>query len=130
MAENEGRLKELRKYEGLLVRRREFYQEIDRSRVRLDALYASGRPAAAMRKEKAAVLSNLRDQFRELHRRWGGRGLEGWMKEDINNGHIVSLKIYADQMPAFRSLLAESEGDFDLFFKKVKHAVIARKSSN
>jgi predicted aminopeptidase len=115
---HEGRLADLRRYEGLLVRRREFYQEIDRSRWKLEALYASGRSASVMRREKAAILAKLHDQFRELHRRWGGHGLEAWLEEDIHNGHIVSLKIYAEKMPMFQSLLAESHGDLQLFFNK------------
>ena len=127
---HEGRLDDLRKYEGLLVRRREFYQEIDRSRGKLEALYASGQPESVMRREKAAILSNLRDQFRELHRRWGGRGLEAWMQEDINNGHIVSLKIYSDQMPRFRNLLLDSDGDLEVFFKKVECMKLPKETTN
>ena len=115
---HQGRLAELRHYEGRLVRRREFYQEIDRSRLSLKALYASSHSAPVKRREKATVLSRLRDQFRELRRRWGGRGLESWLVEDIHNGHIVSLNIYADKMPAFQDLLAGCDGDLDLFFKK------------
>ena len=115
--QHEGRLDDLNKYEQLLVRRREFYQEIDRSRASLETLYASGKPAAEMRREKAAILGELHDQFRELHERWGGRGLEAWLQENINNGHIVSLRIYSDQMPEFRALLKESGGDFARFFK-------------
>jgi predicted aminopeptidase len=115
---HEGRLADLRKYQGRLVKRREFYREIDRSRWRLEALYASGQPAPAMRRQKAAILAKLRDQFRELRRRWGGHGLEAWLVEDINNGHIVSLNLYADHMPAFEKLLADCGGDLDLFFKK------------
>lgn len=118
---HEGRLAELRHYEQRLVRRREFYQEIDRSRLRLEALYASGKPEPVMRREKAAILANLHGQFLELRRRWGGHGLEGWLEEKINNGHIVSLRIYADHMPAFQSLLTECGGDLDLFFKRVGH---------
>jgi predicted aminopeptidase len=116
---HEGRLTELWKYQGRLVRRREFYQEIDRSRLQLGALYASDFPAPVMREKKRAILNRLRDQFRELRRRWGGRGLEGWLREDINNGHIVSLKLYADQMPPFQALLAHCGGDLDLFYQKV-----------
>lgn len=112
-----GRVAELRQYEGRLVRRREFYQEIDRSRWTLKSLYASNRPPADKRREKAAVLSKLREQFGELRRRWGGRGLESWLVEDLNNGHIVSLNIYADQMPAFQKLLAQCDGNLELFFK-------------
>ncbi len=114
----EGRLAELRKYETRLVRRRQFYQEIDRTRGKLKSLYASGRPVAEMRREKAAILAKLRDDFRELRRRWGGHGLEYWLEEDINNGHIVSLDLYYQQMPVFRKLLADCGGDLDLFYKK------------
>lgn len=116
---HEGRLAELRHYEGRLVRRREFYQEIDRARRRLAALYASGKPAPVMRREKAAILAGLHGQFLELRRRWGGHGLEGWLEENIHNGHIVSLRIYADHMPAFQALLARCGGNLDLFFKRV-----------
>ena len=115
---HEDRLAELRNYEGRLVRRREFYQEIDRSHLKLEALYASGKSAAEKRREKAAVLTGLRDQFRELRRRWGGHGLEEWLVEDLNNGHIVSLNIYADKMPVFQNLLGACGGDLDLFFRK------------
>lgn len=115
---HEGRFADLRKYQGRLVKRREFYREIDRSRRRLETLYASGQSAPAMRRQKAAILAKLRDQFRELRRRWGGHGLEAWLVEDINNGHIVSLNLYADHMPTFEKLLAECGGDLDLFFEK------------
>ncbi|MES2438123.1 MAG: aminopeptidase [Verrucomicrobiota bacterium] len=115
---HEGRLAELRRYEGRLVRRREFYQEIDRSRRSLEKLYVSGRPEPVMREKKAAILLKLRDQFRELRRRWGGRGLEEWLTEDINNGHIVSLNLYADKMPLFEKLLQDCGGDLVLFYKK------------
>jgi len=117
---HEGRLAELRHFERRLVRRREFYQEVDRSRHELEALYASNRPVPVKRREKAAILARLRDQFLELRRRWGGTGLEAWLVEDLNNGHIVSLKIYADKMPVFQSLLAECGGDFERFFDRAE----------
>ena len=115
----EGRVADLRKYEGLLVRRREFYQEIERSKNELETLYASGLPAESMRERKQVVFARLKQRFRELHDRWGGRGLEGWMEEDINNGHIVSLKIYAARMPEIRDLLERCGGDFDRLFKSL-----------
>ena len=113
-----GRTVDLRKYEKRLVRRREFYQEVEIARGRLNALYASGVPAAEMRSKKVAILEKLRDQFRELRRRWGGHGLESWLKEDLNNGHIVSLDLYFQQMPVFEKLLADCDGDLKVFFHK------------
>lgn len=112
------RMEDLERYEGRLVRRRQFYQEVDRARRRLNAIYQSGRSPQEMRREKAGILSNLRGQFRELRRRWGGRGLESWLKEDLHNGHIVSLSLYYQQMPVFEKLLAECDGNLDLFYQK------------
>ena len=43
------------------------------------------------------------------------------MEEDLNNGHIVSLDLYFQQMPVFEKLLADCQGDLPLFFKKANH---------
>ena len=114
----QGRLADLKNYQGRLVRRREFYREIDRARGSLAALYASGQRTSVMREKKTAILVKLRGQFRALRRRWGGHGLESWLHEAINNGHIVSLNLYAEKMPVYEKLLAECGGDLDLFFQK------------
>ncbi|MEX1048271.1 MAG: aminopeptidase [Akkermansiaceae bacterium] len=118
---HEGRLKELEAYKQRLVRRGEFYREIDRARLQLEALYASRQPVPAMRRQKAEILTNLRGQFLELRRQWGGSGLDSWVKTDINNGHIISLQLYHQHIPAFERLLAESGGDLDRFFERVRH---------
>jgi predicted aminopeptidase len=115
---HQGRFSELRRYEQRLIRRREFDQKIDSTRSALEKLYSSSCPAPVMRRKKAEIFVRLRDQFRELRRNWGGRGLESWLTEDLNNGHIVSLKIYAQDMPALQNLLTSCKGDLNLFFKK------------
>jgi predicted aminopeptidase len=116
---HQNRIADLKKYQTRLLRRREFYIEIDRARQQLEALYASSLSLPVKREKKAAIFAVLRDDFRELRRRWGGHGLEGWLHEDLNNGHLISLKIYADQMPAFATRLADCHGDLDLFFKQL-----------
>ncbi len=117
----QGRSADLKKYQGRLTRRRQFYQEIDHAKNALGKLYASAQSKPIMRREKAVILARLRDQFRELRRRWGGHGLETWLNEDINNGHIVSLQLYADLMPAFESLLKQCDGDLAVFYQKAKN---------
>jgi predicted aminopeptidase len=117
---DQGRMEDLRKYEGRLVKRREFYAAVEVGHQQLEALYASNKSDEEKRAEKKVILDKLRDQFHELRRRWGGKGLEGWLQHNINNGHIVSLKLYNEQMPMFRQLLADSHGDLDLFFQRVK----------
>jgi predicted aminopeptidase len=118
---HEGRLKDLENYEQRLVRRGEFYREIERARLQLVALYASHQEPSAMRRQKAEILKKLRDQFLELRRQWGGHGLESWLTADINNGHIISLQLYHQHIPTFEHLLAQTGGDLDRFFKLLPH---------
>lgn len=115
---SQGREADLQKYQGRLVRRREFYHEIEIARSRLESLYASGESTSVMRSRKAEILEKLRDQFCELRRRWGGHGLESWLKEDLNNGHIVSLDLYFQQIPVFQKLLTQCDGDLSRFYQQ------------
>jgi predicted aminopeptidase len=118
---HEGRDADLKKYEARLVRRAEFYERIEFTRAELEKLYESGIPPEEMRKKKAALFGDLRDRFRELRRKWGGRGLEGWLTRDINNADLVSLATYQEHVPSFHRLLEECGGDLELFFKRAKH---------
>ncbi|MBK1884257.1 aminopeptidase [Luteolibacter pohnpeiensis] len=111
---------DLKKYRERLVKRQEFYAQIEIARGALEKLYASGIPPEQMRERKKAILADLQQAFRDLRKRWGGRGLEGWLKEDINNAHLVSLITYQEHVPAFKQLLEECGGDLDVFFKKAK----------
>lgn len=117
---HQGRLKDLHRYEELLVKRDQFYRQIEATRGRLEILYARGRPEKEMRREKAITLKQLQDQLRDLRRRWGGHGLESWLKGDLNNAHLVSVITYQDQGPVFRKLLKDCGGDPETFFKRAK----------
>ena len=114
------RMEDLKKYEARLIRRAEFYDRIDRTRAGLEKLYASGLPPETMRCRKAELFGDLRDRFRELRRRWGGRGLEGWLTRDINNADLVSLATYHEHVPTFHKLLADCGGDLERFFREAK----------
>ncbi len=117
---HQGRGADLKNYEARLVRRGQFYSRIDATRAELKELYALGRPEEEMRREKARIFRGLQDDFRELRRRWGGRGLENWLTEDVNNAHLVSAITYHHHVPAFHKLLAECGGDLKLFFEKAE----------
>lgn len=115
-----GRTEDLRKFRQRLVRRAQFYDQIDSTRADLAALYVSGIPEDRMRLRKKALFRELQDSFRELRRRWGGRGLEGWLTMELGNAHLVSVATYHQHLPDFRKLLADSGGDLDEFFRRVK----------
>lgn len=111
---------DLRKYEALLVKREEFYQEIETTRKKLETLYASGKPDDEKRKLKAAALGDLQNRFITLRRRWGGRGLESWIEMKLNNAHLVSVITYQKNTAVFRRLLQDCKGDPDEFFKRAE----------
>lgn len=115
-----GRMKDLRNYEARLVRRAEFYERIETTRAALEKLYVSGESEEVMRSRKAELFEDLRTRFRELRRRWGGRGLEGWLTREINNADLVSLATYQEHVPVFRQLLNDCGGDLDVFFVRAK----------
>jgi predicted aminopeptidase len=117
---SQRRFSDLRRYEELLVKREEFYQEIETTRGKLEALYASGKPAAEKRRLKAAALRDLQDRFIALRRRWGGRGLESWIETKLNNAHLVSVITYQRNTAVFRRLLAECHGDSAEFFRRAE----------
>jgi predicted aminopeptidase len=118
---HEGRTAELKHYEARLVRRMQFYEKIEQSRDRLETLYQSQLPAETMRKQKALILTDLREDFLDLRRRWGGRGLESWIRGEINNASLVATLTYHQHIPTFKKLLADSGGDFEKFFRTAKY---------
>lgn len=135
-----GRTAELQKFRERIVRRSEFYDEIERTRLRLEKLYASDLSESQMRSQKSAEFDALRVGFRTLRRRWGGHGLEWWLTAGINNADLVSLETYHREVPRFRELLRENQGDLERFFAAVKllpsrpdsdseHSVPSRRSS-
>lgn len=117
---SKNRSADLADYEERLQRRRDFYKQVDIAKDQLVELYASGIPEEDMRQRKQVVLENLKDRARDLQRRWGGKPLEGWLRLDLTNAHLNAIVAYNEQIPMFKKLLEESDGDFDLFFEKVE----------
>ncbi len=107
-------------YEERLLRRRVFYQEIDRTRGRLAELYASAIPLSEMRKRKQAILGNLKNRARALQERWGTKPLEGWLRLDLTNAHMNAIAAYHQEVPRFKMILREEGGDFEKFFERVE----------
>jgi predicted aminopeptidase len=117
---SKGRRAELADYEERLVRRRDFYREVDVTRQELTKLYSSGLPEDKMRENKRAILGKLKTRAGALQQRWGGKLLEEWLALDLTNAHLLALVTYNSETGRFRELLKESGGDFEIFFQKVK----------
>lgn len=118
---SKGDKAELENYESLLVKRRNFYREIERTRVFLEGLYASGLSESEMRERKASAMIDLKARVKALQKRWGGNSFKDWLTQDLTNAHLLALVTYNSQIPRFHELIRECNGDLELFFKKVEH---------
>lgn len=91
------------------------------SRDRLEQLYASALPAAAMRAGKQAEFERLRREYRSLRaREWGGVGrYDAWIEAPLNNAKLLPFGLYDQWVPAFAALFSEVAGDWPQFYLRV-----------
>jgi predicted aminopeptidase len=85
-------------------------------RERLKKLYAAGVSPEEMRKQKAAMFSELTEEARALQRKQGHQYYESWLKEGLNNAHLASVATYYQCVAGFERLLAEQGGDLVRFY--------------
>jgi predicted aminopeptidase len=103
------------------LRRGEFVALVERTRVRLDAVYAQPRDAEAMRTAKAAEFERMRAEYEELKRQWGGfRGYDRWFAQALGNAHLASVATYTQRVPAFEALIAREGGDLERTYVQAK----------
>ncbi len=105
--------------------RAEFRRLVAEARVQLAALYASDAGEDAKRRAKAAAYEAMREAYTRA--KAGEPGLAGydrWFAGDggagPNNASLASIGLYTDELPAFRALLAQEEGDLPRFYARVR----------
>jgi predicted aminopeptidase len=99
-------------------RRQQFVQLIMEYRQALEILYESDAATAVKREKKAAIFSELRDEFKRMNTNEMDLSVyAGWIHQDLNNAKIGSVAEYYTFVPAFQTLLARSDGDLSQFYK-------------
>ena len=75
----------------------------------------------ALAAAKKAGFDALRADYLELRRKGGGTtGYDRWFKKPMNNASLVLFGAYHGFVNAFERLLEESNGDWTVFYAKVK----------
>jgi len=106
------------RYDG---RRQDFRALTKRYRDQLDALYKSGASDADKRRDKAALMAQLRVDYEAMKAsRWGGfSGYDAWFAR-ANNAAFGVLSAYNELVPGFERLFEHEGRDFPRFYKEVQ----------
>ncbi|MDG4552064.1 MAG: aminopeptidase [Candidatus Contendobacter sp.] len=113
-----GGAREREDYATDYQRRREFLQLVASARERLATLYASSRSEAEKRIGKQEILTELRDRYQVLKRKWGGyAGYDRWFDRDLNNAKLAGISTYYRLVPAFEALYEREGRDFAAFYR-------------
>lgn len=109
------------RYNKLLFREREMIRLLLNTREKLKTLYArTSMPAAEMRREKAAIIEEMRQKYLGIRLRWGENvRRDQSFSRPWTNARLNTVATYFDLLPGFAGLLAESHGDLTAFYAKV-----------
>ncbi len=112
---------DLSKFEKNKEWEQHFLKLVLAAKQKLERLYASNKPEKQMLLQKQHIYGALKAGYIELKQRWDNPpNYDKWMSHDLNNAKIASVATYHDLAGAFTSLLALSENDLVLFYKRVR----------
>jgi predicted aminopeptidase len=103
------------------IRRREQFLRRDGGRPRTTGgslCLRRGRRSGETDLDKQRILTQLREQYRELKQGWGGyTGYDRWFEQDLNNAKLAGVSTYHRQVPAFLTLFEREGRDFAAFYR-------------
>ncbi|MDF1527610.1 MAG: aminopeptidase [Sedimenticola sp.] len=111
---------------------RQFIALLLETRQQLQYLYAQKYASEQMRQRKAQLFDVLRGRYQQLKKSWGGyAGFDSWFNRDLSNAHLASIATYEQWKPAFKQLLAESNGQLPTFYQACRSlGILSEKERN
>lgn len=117
------------KYLQSRERKEQFVALVQNARKKLKALYgqqdgqtpAPVKDAEELRRQKQELIAELRQDYEQLKRQWGGySGYDRWFSGPLNNAQLNTVSAYYDLVPAFQALLRENGGNLEKFYAAVE----------
>jgi len=87
---------------------------------RLSEIYASSAPQQHKLAAKASAVASLRDCYVRHRGLLGAGRFDKAMEEHFNNAFLLSVGTYADWLPGFAALFAQSGEDWEAFYDRVE----------
>jgi len=101
-------------------RREQFVAMVSQTVSQLESLYATADSPESKRESKAVILSDMKNNYKQLKTQWGGNtAYDGWMSQDLNNAQLSTVSTYFNWVPAFERLLQEQDNDLAAFYQEV-----------
>lgn len=107
---------------GRTQRRHQFTQLVLATRRRLKGVYASQHSDAEKHRLKHAAFEQLRQQYRQLRdTQWNGLDVYAdWIDAPLNNAKLLPFGLYDEYVPAFAELFQQCNGQWVLFYQRVR----------
>jgi predicted aminopeptidase len=107
--------------EAFHSRQQQFVSLIRQTAEDLGKLYGLKHDQMALRNLKRKRLAELQADYAVLRAQWGGfTGYDQWFEAGPNNAQLATVTLYNRHLPFFQSLLHDSHGDLQEFYKEVK----------
>jgi predicted aminopeptidase len=99
------------RYRDEMKRKAELYRLVERASEELDELYQQDIPDEEKRKQKSAILKDLRDHYKPSS--------GNWERLELNNASLGMMTAYNKFVPSFLAILEYNENDFPRFYSYV-----------
>lgn len=127
-----GKDKEYQEY--LIDKKREaqFNRLLYVTREKLARLYKTKLSDTEKRREKTVIFSLMQKKYYQLKKTWNGySGYDLWMKQGLNNAHLLLIATYHDLVPMFNAMLKNENYSLKRFYKAVeKHGELDKEKRN
>lgn len=105
-----------------LERKYQFIALVQKTRAKLETLYASDHPNGEKRAQKTAVFLQLKKDYRLLKKSWSNyRGYDAWFDRKLTNASLVPISSYYDYVPAFQTLLRREQNNLERFYRSASN---------
>ncbi len=107
------------KYTQRQQRRQQFNELLLKTRAELTGIYNTAERQTNLQQQKRDAFARLQSRYQQFKRSWNDyNGYDKWMQQGLNNAHIALTATYHQWVEGFKTLLTESEGDLQLFYKR------------
>lgn len=124
----QARWEDLQHYEEDIVLEDVFIGMILETKAELESLYASFELSDGVNlsdveksRQKQAVFDAFRERFAQAQTQHEQlKGYETWVEQPLNNARLSAVDTYYQWVPMFKKLLADADGDWEVYFESVK----------